>query len=163
MGEFLHGLECYINAIMVPHCKALIATMLAQHRAMGTWTEKVNAYITLTKFCRTKMIEARAACLQIFVKPNFVSSDNLNENIIREYALFVGRLSYEKGIITLLRAWAKIEDIPLKIVGEGPMKSDIEGEIGKSTRIQFLGYLDRNTIVSMMKKATFLVFPSEIV
>ena len=41
------------------------------------------------------------------------------------YALFVGRLSPEKGIKTLLRAWYNLKDITLKIVGDGPLKNRI--------------------------------------
>ena len=80
------------------------------------------------------------------------------------YALFVGRLSEEKGLFTLLAAWKRLEtNLPLRIVGDGPLRAQLSSDISASrlTNVQLTGWLDRNGVQEAMKQASFLVFPSE--
>jgi len=139
----------------------VVASMLAYHRLIHTWSEKVNAYISLTEFGRNKMIEAGLPRQKIFVKPNFVPDENKGKVIPGNYALFLGRLTPEKGLTTLLRAWTEVADIPLKIAGDGPMRSIVEHAALKNPTIQYLGYQNHSTVISLMRNARFLVFPSE--
>lgn len=81
-----------------------VATMLTTHQIMQTWKEKVDAYIALTEFARKKFIEGGLPAERIFVKPNFVYPDPCVGEGNGGYALFVGRLSVEKGLDTLLAA-----------------------------------------------------------
>lgn len=84
------------------------ATMLATHRALGTWQRKVDLYIALTEFARGKFIEGGLPAERIVVKPNFVAGDFAAKSGSGEYALFVGRLSEEKGPQLLVEAWRKL-------------------------------------------------------
>ena len=84
-----------------------VARMIDVHSRKGTWNTKVDRFIALTEFAKAKFIEAGFRETQIAVKSNFVelSETHMTDPIPRNSALFVGRLSEEKGIHTLLRAW----------------------------------------------------------
>src|SRR5437773_765730 len=79
---------------------ATTAAMLAVHRMLGTWREAVDTYIALTDFGRQKFIEGGLPPEKIAVKPNFVHPDPGPGAGTGGYAIFVGRLSEEKGLQT---------------------------------------------------------------
>jgi glycosyltransferase involved in cell wall biosynthesis len=96
------------------------------------------------------------------VRPNFLVEDpGIGENE-REYALFIGRLSPEKGIMTMLDAWKNHPNIPLKIIGEGPERPQIEEKIRRYqlNQVELLGYVPLIEVFEALKKAKFLVMPS---
>jgi glycosyltransferase involved in cell wall biosynthesis len=107
---------------------AAVATMLGVHRAAGTWRRKVDLYIALSEFARRKFIEGGVPESRIVVKPNFVSPDPGVGEGRGGYALFVGRLSAEKGISVLASAWRELPDIPLVVAGDGPLAGVFEAE-----------------------------------
>jgi glycosyltransferase involved in cell wall biosynthesis len=80
-----------------------------------------------------------------------------------EYALFVGRMVKSKGVPSMLEAWEKLSAVPLHIVGDGPCKEQIESaqQAGKLSSVTYRGRLPRAETLAVMKKARFLVFPSE--
>ena len=145
---------------------ALVATMLMVHRLLKTWTENVDVYIALTEFARRKFIEGGLPAEKIVVKPNFVEPDPGPKDFrAGDYALFVGRLSPEKGLFTLLEAWRRVKSIPLKIVGDGPLRESLEdfaGQNGLSEKVEFLGRRSREEVIHFMHGARFLVFPAEV-
>ena len=97
--------------------------MLAFHRHRETWTRSVDAYIALTQFSRDFFVTLGLPHKKIHVKPNFVQ--NPTPRTARgSYALFVGRLSPEKGVLEMLRTWLHLPHIPLVVVGDGPLYDD---------------------------------------
>jgi len=146
---------------------AVIATMLTLHRWLRTWDKQVDLYIALTKFERQKFIEAGFPAEKIVIKPNFVEPDPVSilPNVVSKgkYALFVGRLSLEKGVLTMMRAWSRLKGIPIKIVGDGPLMEEIQSFIEREglREVKVLGRLDREEVFRLMRGARFLVFPSE--
>jgi glycosyltransferase involved in cell wall biosynthesis len=145
---------------------AVTAAMLAVHWLRGTWQERVDAYIALTAFQKEKMVQAGLPREKIHVKPNYVlAPESLGDcKTLGDYALFVGRLSQEKSVATLIEAY-QYNDllIPLKIVGDGPLRAALQTEVqaaGLEDVIEFLGRRDRSAVLSLMCRAKFLVFPS---
>jgi glycosyltransferase involved in cell wall biosynthesis len=145
---------------------AATAAMLAVHWLRGTWQERVDAYIVLTNFQKEKMVQAGLPREKIYVKPNYISEPEQcgESKIFGDYALFVGRLSPEKSITTLIEAY-KHNDlrIPLKIVGDGPLHESLQADVqaaGLESAIKFLGRQDKSAVLSLMHNARFLVFPS---
>jgi glycosyltransferase involved in cell wall biosynthesis len=137
-----------------------VARMIDVHRRKGTWNEKVDRFIALTNLSRNKFVEAGFPAERIVVKPNFFaeveSGDHTSPD--RKGALFVGRLSQEKGIETLLRAWQSV-DFPLRIIGDGPLRDKVRGQA--SGTIAALGRKESWQVVEEMTEALFLVMPSE--
>jgi len=137
-----------------------VSRMIDTHRKRGTWTTKVGRFIALTQFSKGKFVEAGFPSEKIVVKPNFVDAEELGTpaNGHRKGALFVGRLSQEKGIETLLRAWGSL-DFPLRIIGDGPMMDFVSGNF--STAITVLGKKEPRQVTEEMVSSLFLVMPSE--
>lgn len=140
---------------------AVAATMLAVHSLRHTWQEQVDAYIALTEFSRSKMIQAGLPPQAIYVKPNFVEASHVEPRRDGSYALFIGRLAPEKGVDTLLRAWSGVTSIPLKVLGDGPLRPLVEGHAMQNPAIEYLGQQDRTSVLDHLCHARFLIFPSE--
>ncbi|OLP20473.1 glycosyl transferase family 1 [Leptolyngbya sp. 'hensonii'] len=154
--SLVHG--CYRGRM----ASGVVATMLATHRALGTWTHQVDRYITLTEFTRRKFIQAGLPADKIVVKPNFVYPDPGLGQGGGHYALFVGRLSPEKGIGTLLTAWNQLgHHLPLKVVGEGPLAPQVMAAAAQNPAIEWLGPRSLAEVYTLLQGATCLVFPSE--
>ncbi len=143
---------------------AAVALMLAVHRRLNTWNKHVDRFIALSEFSRQKFIEAGLPAEKIVVKPNFLDPDPGERSVQGDYAVYVGRLSAEKGVHTLLRAWKKMRSvIPLVIVGDGPQRVQLENECSALglQQVRFAGQLPREQVLATIKDSRFLVFPSE--
>lgn len=140
---------------------AVVGTMQTFHRARRTWHQRVNAYIALTDFARDKFIEGGLPAEKITVKPNFLDPDPGMGKGRGNYALFVGRLSPEKGLDTLLAAWERLGDrIELIIIGDGPMADRVAEAATKLQGVQWLGRQPKDQVLAFMKDAGMLMFPS---
>lgn len=139
-----------------------VASMITIHRALGTWMKMVDVYIALTEFARQKFISAGFPPEKIVVKPNFIHPDPGVGNGNGGYALFVGRLSVEKGLDTLLTAWENLGGkIPLKIVGDGPLADKVKKAVTELPTVEWLGRKPMSEVHYLMGEAKFLIFPSK--
>ncbi len=139
---------------------AAVAGMITTHRVLGTWNNYVTRYIALTEFTRAKYIEGGLPAERIVIKPNFLSEDPGYHYDPKDYALFVGRLSHEKGVETLVDAWKHNDPgFPLKIAGDGPMMDALRAK-AEGTSIKFLGAQPREQVFELLKNAKMLLFPS---
>ena len=138
-----------------------VATMVGVHRAAGTWRTKVGVYVALTEMSRTMFVGGGIPAAKIVVKPNFVDPDpGAGEG--GEYTLFVGRLSAEKGVQTLLDAWRRMpRHRPLVIVGDGPLAGAVRAAAAEMPAITWLNRRDPSAILALLRDAGCLVFPSE--
>ncbi len=137
--------------------------MLSLHRAIHTYRRMVDVYISLTEFSRKKFIAGGLPAQNIMVKPNFVDFDPGFKDKSADYALFIGRLSPEKGIKTLLKAWHWSKPIPLKVIGDGPLMGELK-KIVQSQKLRYvelMGHKLYEEVITLMKGARFLIFPSE--
>jgi glycosyltransferase involved in cell wall biosynthesis len=140
---------------------AAVTVMLATHNYKRTWNQTVSAYIALTGFARNKFIEGGFPAEKIFVKPNYLQTDPGPGDGKGNYALFVGRLTPEKGISTLLEAWRQIGNgLPLQIAGDGPLAADVEKAGREMEAVTWLKWLPRAEILQRMKDASVLILPS---
>jgi glycosyltransferase involved in cell wall biosynthesis len=143
-----------------------IAQSIALHRAIGTWQSKVDAFIALTEFQREKFITAGLPASRLHVKANFFSGSPVVEPWPRrnDIALYVGRLSPEKGVEHLIRGWLELGPSapPLRIIGDGPLRASLE-ELAKSrgaTSIEFLGAVSPEAAMRAISSAKLLLVPS---
>jgi glycosyltransferase involved in cell wall biosynthesis len=149
--------KCYRGSILESFA---VAKFVKMHRKNKTWQKKVNYFIALTEFAKRKFIQAGFPSEKIVVKPNFYAQ---KKELVcrpqdRKGALFVGRLSSEKGIETLLKAWKNLK-IPLRIAGDGPFFGKIS--LNENPFVKSLGRLTQEQISVEMGKASFLIMPSE--
>lgn len=144
-----------------------LAANVALHRHLGTWTKQVDAFIALTDFQRERMIEAGLPADLVYVKPNFYPG---NPDIVpwldrQQSVVFAGRLTAEKGILALVRAWLMWgESAPeLRIVGDGGMRAELEQLAATVPKvpIRFLGQLTGAAAQEEIARARLLALPSE--
>ena len=133
----------------------VLAGMLALHRGLGTYRNKVARYIALNEFCRGKFIEGGLPAERVVVKPNFVDFD-APEPAPRSGLLFVGRLSVEKGVATLAAAMTRLPGASLRVAGDGPEAGLLDGVAG----VTRLGSLPGEAVRVEMGRASALVVPS---
>jgi glycosyltransferase involved in cell wall biosynthesis len=138
--------------------------MLAWHRLAGTYSTFVNRYIALTEFSRNNFLRAGFDPAKIMVKSNFVDPDPGERIGDGEYALYIGRISPEKGLRTLISAWRHLgHPIPLRIAGTGPLVSELLKDISElGSHAKYLGQISMAQVLLEMKGARFVVFPSEL-
>jgi glycosyltransferase involved in cell wall biosynthesis len=161
-GNYLSAVSkrCFRNSYAL---SGLYAAALGLNRVAGM-IDKISAFICLTEFFRDKMIEAGIPDRKLFVRPNFVEAPNLREEKTSDdYVLFMGRLSAEKGCWTLVRAFEKLPQIRLKIMGTGPIEQELRNYIqAKSLRnIELLGFKTGADKQEILRNALCLVVPSE--
>ena len=136
--------------------------MIAVNRWMGSYDTLVNRYIALTKFSAQRLVAGGLPKNRIEIKSNFLPNVPPIGKGEGGYAVYTGRLSKEKGIETLITAWKQLPQFPLKIIGEGPIRKQLEN-ISKreGLPIEFLGFLNRESIMEIVGKAEIQIVPSE--
>jgi len=119
----------------------------------------VDFFIVPTEFSRQRHILAGYQKRQILVLPNMVAiPDKMADVSDGHYAAFVGRLSPEKGIETLLLAASKLPAVQFRIAGDGPLLPSL---LKRSTKnCVLLGFLRKKELAEFYCKAKFVVIPS---
>ena len=154
---------CYSNSRLY---SLSIAFTEGIHSIAGTWKDKVDAYIALTEFGKKKFIECGLPEEKIFVKPNFLLNPPEPSFAHRDYVIFLGRLSREKGLSILIDA-AKVlnnSGLPLKfkIVGDGPLMKELEDKVKaeKINGIEFTGRKTFHECMELLRDAQFMIMPA---
>lgn len=152
--------RCYKNSVVA---SGGVTALTSYHRWRKTWMTKVDRYITATEFTRNKYIQAGLAADKIAVKPNVFFHPKNFTKTDENFVLYVGRLSNEKGIEGLLQAWERLPNIPLKIIGDGPLREKIKFFTSRKeySHIEFLSACGETAYQPFMQKAKFLVIPSQ--
>jgi len=153
--------RCYRDSVAA---SSVVAAMLVAHRVIGTWTHRVDRFIAVSNFTRAKVVEAGLPAEKVDVKPNFLSDIPTAAGAgDGDYFVYVGRLSEEKGIRTLLDAWKALPSPRpgLKLVGTGPMHEFARGAATVTPELDLLGPREPAQVLEIVGKAQALIFPSE--
>jgi len=166
-GSYYHALtkRCKRNSLV-----------WSAHSALDSYVRKFF-YDDLNTFDRYIFVSKFSMELHLKYRPNLGARSSHIYNPIpasepgRKYSaaarngfLYVGRLSHEKGLMTLIRAVSRKSDITLTLVGDGPFRSDIEraiDELRVRDRVHVMGFVDRHKLPSIMGAHRFMVIPSE--
>lgn len=138
---------------------AVWADMVAYHRRRGTWRDDVDVFTTPSAFAKRKLLAAGLPGERTHVLPNPVA-DPGEPGPPGEGALYVGRLSAEKGVDLLIQAWRELSGAPLRIVGNGPCEAALRRLAEDVPGISFLGALSRERVREAMASCAFVVVPS---
>ena len=137
---------------------AAVALSTFVHQTVGTWDNDVDAFIALSLFARQKFVRVLDPARVTYL-PNFLDRDPVVGDQLGNFALFAGRISREKGILTLLEAWQRIgRRFELQIVGDGPLRAELQARFPS---VHWLGQLTPHAVRERMRAARFLVFPSQ--
>lgn len=150
--------KCYRDSRRASTVTAISASI---HRMRGTRHKCIDRYIVLTEHSRQRFVASGLDPVKVSVKPNFVRPDPGQIDAIGNDAVFVGRLSNEKGINTLLAAWRLVErSIPLKIIGDGPLRAQVLEASERNPAIQWLGQMPLEHVLQQVGRAQVLICPS---
>lgn len=149
---------------------SLVASVLAYLEALRwnkAWLEDyVDAFVCPSRFMAQKMAQGGFDKSKLHVICNFVDPvklDVLNNSRVdekKDFYLYVGRLSAEKGVETLLEVASRLP-YKLKIAGGGPLKEKLEAKYKDCVNIEFLGHCNAQQVVELLAEAKFSVVPSE--
>ncbi len=164
-GNFLPGIihRCYQRSLLN---SMGIAVGEWFHRRKKTVIRNVDRFLATSQFLKSKFVEAGFPGEKIEVFPNFIDFEPVTAAAVSlpgPYAVYVGRLSREKGLLTLLNAFAGLPHLPLKIVGSGPLEKELKDFVhGRNLEnIEFAGFIDGPLKKEILAGARFLIFPSE--
>jgi len=143
--------RCYRGSVLG---SLAVARMIDVNQRRGTWRTKVNCFVALTEAAKERFVAAGIPADRIVVKPNFAADPGVPATGPRHGALFVGRLSPEKGVRELIAAWHGV-DYPLRIAGSGPLASELRANA--PPQVTFLGQVSAEDVQREMAAAAMLV------
>ncbi len=163
-GQFYH---CGVNRCTKDSLfKSLVnvAEMYLHHRVLHIY-DKIDLYISPSQFLKDKVREMGLKG-EVAYLSNCVNLEGFKPAFEpRESSMvYVGRLSHEKGVETLIDAAKGIADVRLKIIGDGPLKGYLEEKVRNSniSNVEFLGYRTGPDLHDEIRNSMFLVIPSEL-
>lgn len=149
-----------------------VALAMQLHRRIGTYAHAVDRFLVPSRFMAQALVEhAGLDPRKLVVRPNAVDLDPGPRTGAGSYLLFAGRLTEEKGILTLLEAYAALSagggaarPVPeLRIVGDGPLRALIAARLQEPAlhRVALLGSLPHARVIEQLQGALALVVPSQ--
>ncbi|MFD2111276.1 glycosyltransferase family 4 protein [Thiorhodococcus fuscus] len=138
-----------------------LALTLQFNRLVGSYRNNVDRYIALTQFQRTCLVKGGIPEHKIVVKPNFLAKPPDQGTGNGGYALFVGRLTREKGVDLLLTAWKGLRDLRLKVAGDGELRAELQQQSRlHDLPVEFLGFQHYQDVLRLIGGASLLIMPS---
>ncbi|HOP86438.1 MAG TPA: glycosyltransferase family 4 protein [Syntrophorhabdaceae bacterium] len=141
----------------------LYATTISANRLAGVF-KKIDAFLCTTEFNKQKLIEGGVKEDRIFIKPNYLDISDIEPSYgSGDHIIFLGRLSPEKGLWTLVKAFERLKDLKLRIVGTGPLEQSLKTYIKEKgiKNISMEGFKQGAEKNNLLKNSLFMVFPSE--
>jgi glycosyltransferase involved in cell wall biosynthesis len=140
----------------------LVTAITGLYKLSNTWKKKVGKYIALTEFAKNKLVHSstKFSPEQVTVIPNFIKDTGVGMPVRENFFLYVGRLSKEKGVHTLIEAFRNLPGYNLRIIGDGPEKENLAQQAEGLSNISFTGNMEKDRVMEAMKQCIALVFPS---
>jgi glycosyltransferase involved in cell wall biosynthesis len=164
--------RCYRNSLL---SSLAVWSMVTGNRWRRTWWRDVDAFITPSLFAAEKLAQIGIIRERIHIKASVIEDYRTSHFPLPDPPIFlyVGRLSPEKGIMTLLQAWQQLNQPTwqLQIIGDGDQKADLQNFVrgGTHTRlgnrnltnVHFFGHLPMSEVTAAMQRATAIAVPSQ--
>jgi glycosyltransferase involved in cell wall biosynthesis len=161
-GRYYHCLLRRCNRGSRRHSLLNVAEMYLHHSILHVY-RNVDVFIAPSRFLQRKVEKAGLARSIVYL-PNFVRLDSFSPCYDWEddSIVYFGRISPEKGLYTLLEA-VKGLSLRLRIIGDGPLREELENHTraGKMSNVEFTGHLEMEQLRGMIRRARFVVLPSE--
>ncbi len=147
--------KCYENSFL----KSIGLTNYSK-KYFKVLNENVDSILVLTNFHKEYLVEIGVDSKKIFVHPNYLEHKIIEENIKEKYFVYGGRLSSEKGVDYLIDEWKalNLEKYKLKIIGEGPLKKDLNNE----KNIEIFDSVSNNEIIKIINNSVAVVNPTRL-
>lgn len=144
----------------------LVAIIFKYHRIRKSFYKQIDRYVCLNENQITLLKDIGFDEKKITKKYNFVSDSEEDlkeicmEGLPNRYVVFYGRIGEEKGIRILMKIWDDISDIPLVVMGTGPLEEEFKKWANEKKNVYFLGYTQHDRCLAIVRNAEFVVFPS---
>lgn len=144
----------------------IVAFIFKYHRIRKSFYRQIDRYICLNQNQQSLLYEIGFDKNKIVRKYNFVPDAQTEvktfstEELPERYAVYYGRIGEEKGIRLLMKIWDKLSDIPLVVMGGGPMEKEFSDWASTKKQVYYLGYVKHERCISIVKEGEFVVFPS---
>ncbi len=144
----------------------IVAFIFKYHRIRKSFYKQIDAYICLNENQIKLLQDIGFKKEKIVKKYNFVPDIMATLKLVKmekipdRYVVFYGRIGEEKGIRLLMQMWNQITDIPLVVMGGGPLENEFKIWADHKTNVFFLGYTEHDKCLSIVKNGEFVVFPS---
>jgi glycosyltransferase involved in cell wall biosynthesis len=133
------------------------------HRWMRIYQHNIKFFICPSNYMKRQLIRGGIPKEQIRVNHYGIDPSNITSDFRHMgYMLFVGRLSAEKGVETILRAAKSLPDIPFKIVGRGPEMARLHRLADGLPNIEFLGFQMGEELQELYHGASAVLLPSRV-
>ena len=142
----------------------IVAMVFKYHRIRRSFYRQIDRYICLNDNQIKLLTDIGFDEKKIVKKYNFVKGAEAGttvktENLPPRYAVYYGRIGEEKGIRFLMKAWNDL-DVPLVVMGTGPLADEFKRWADTKDNVHFLGYTEHDRCLNIVKGAEFVVFPS---
>ncbi|MDR0427402.1 MAG: glycosyltransferase family 4 protein [Dysgonamonadaceae bacterium] len=117
----------------------------------------VDEFIFVSSFSQKKHLEVSKGYGKSSILYNFTNIDSETSSK-EKYILFLGRISEEKGIPTLIKAMEAFPGLTLNIAGTGPLIEKLK--VSSSANVRFIGFKSGSELKEYIKKALFVILPS---
>lgn len=160
-----HPMDVVVHRCMKDSLVASIAALLESTKwNTNRLSQCVDEFFCPSRFMAEKMQQAGFPSEKLRVISNFLPENKRDTSPVvmgrANYYCYVGRLTAEKGLETLLEAASRLP-FTLKVAGGGPLHDDLVKKYGNYPNIEFLGLLNSNEVNKLLRLARFLVMPSE--
>jgi glycosyltransferase involved in cell wall biosynthesis len=140
-----------------------LAVEATVHQFTRVYERLLNAIIAPSRFVRDRLVEGGFDAARICVLPNAIPVAQYEPQAEPgDYLLFVGRLSYEKGLPTLVAAAKQLPDVPLWLVGDGPLRAELEQQAAGLRHVRFLGSQPHAEVRRLLQRCRAVVLPSAV-
>ena len=137
--------------------KSAIGTMEAIFWNLLGVYKQIDTVICCSRFMKTKLDTNPVLAKKTIVMHNFVDPVEHKDAQKKDYVLYFGRFSQEKGIRTLIQAAKELPEISFVFAGSGPLEHLLEG----IPNIKNVGFQRGKTLETLIREARFTVYPSE--
>ncbi|MEA5361942.1 glycosyltransferase [Amycolatopsis sp., V23-08] len=151
-----HGCYRGSSAATVP----MAASMLANRRR---WWTGVSRFFCISAAQRDLLVSAGMPGERMAVKHNFVTDPGVRRTGDGTHVLFLGRITEEKGVGLLMRAWDRLGGalgVPLVIAGTGPMQDEVAGWANGRSDVSYVGLRNKAECRALTADAVAVVAPS---
>lgn len=160
----------YFNAIIHKCLKdSYMASILAclemyYCKIFKIYENNVDLFIAPSIFTKNKIIDFGIDSKKIYHLPYAIDLECFRPDFENgKYILYFGSLSSKKGVQTLLKSAAYLKNFPIKIIGDGPQRAELEQFVYKEKllNVEFLGHKQKDELIPLIRDALFVVVPSE--
>lgn len=123
---------------------------------MGVYRQ-IDAIICCSRFMKTKLDTNPIFAEKTVAIHNFVEQLPVTEVKKKDYVLYFGRYSREKGIATLVQAAKALPEVPFVFAGAGPLAHLLEDV----PNVRNVGFQTGEALHTLIREARFSVYPSE--